>query len=59
MCKVMDDMRVEAEDRTWIKAIRNLMAKLKISVQEAMENLDVPTEKRDKYANLINMKAAR
>lgn len=58
MCKVMDDMRVETEDRTWITAIRNLMAKLKISVQEAMENLDVPTEKRDKYARLINMKAA-
>lgn len=59
MCKVMDEVRVETEDRTWITAIRNLMTKLKISVQEAMENLDVPTEKRDKYEKLINMKVAR
>lgn len=54
MCKVMEDMRIEAaqkaKEETTLNFIRTLMKTLNVSPQEAMEKLCIPAKERPVYA---------
>lgn len=50
MCKAMEDMINETKDLTLLDAIRNLMANLKLTVDQAMVALGVPEADRGRYA---------
>ena len=53
MCKAMDDMRAEVEQRTKyntkLEDIKKLMTKLKYTAQQAMDFLDIPVVDQPKY----------
>ena len=53
MCKLMEDLKDEREKETLIKSIRNLMKKLNMTAQQAMEILEVPTDKQKEYLALV------
>ena len=42
MCKQMDEMRKDVEQRTTLNAIRNIMEGLKYTAQQAMDLLKIP-----------------
>ena len=54
MCKIMEDMRIEAaqkaKEETTLNFIRTLMKTLNVSPQEAMEKLCIPAKERPVYA---------
>ena len=60
MCKVMEDMRKEVDkkavERTTVSHIKEIMDKLKYSVDQAMDLLDIPAGQRDTYAGLVGEK---
>ena len=53
MCKVMEDMRNDVEQRTEFKmkleSIKNIMEGLKYTPQQAMELLKIPVSEQSKY----------
>lgn len=49
MCKAMEEMRNDVEQRTQLDVIRKIMEKLKYTAQQAMDLLDIPEEKKQKY----------
>ena len=49
----MEDLKDEREKETLIKSIRNLMKKLNMTAQQAMEILEVPTDKQKEYLALV------
>ena len=49
MCKVMEDMRNDVEQRTIITAIKNIMEGLKYTPQQAMDLLKIPMSEQPKY----------
>ena len=53
MCKVMEEMRDEVEQRTEfrtrLESIKNVMESFKVSAQQAMEALKIPEAERPKY----------
>ena len=63
MCKVMEDMRKEseqqAEQKTLLQAIKNVMESFGVSVEKAMDSLKVPNDQRAHYESLINPKPTR
>ncbi len=58
MSRVMDELRIETaketEQNTTVVAIKNLMTNLKLSLEQAMDALNIPKSKRSLYAGLIN-----
>lgn len=48
--KAMEDMRNETKGLTLLDAIRNLMANLKLTADQAMVALGVPEADRGRYA---------
>jgi len=58
MCKVIEDMRNEVaqktEERTIVQNIKNLMLNLKLSLEQAMDALSIPEEKRGVYSDLLS-----
>lgn len=49
MCKVLEDMRNEAVERSILQTIRNLMETLKLSAEDAMAAMKIPDAERRKY----------
>ena len=49
MCKVIEEMREEVEERTMLNAIKNIMEGLKYTAQQAMELLKIPADDQPKY----------
>lgn len=56
MCKVMEDMRNENTKQVMEKSILSIMNNLKLTVEQAMDALNVPQAQRDMYAGLIGRK---
>ncbi len=56
MCKAMEDMRNEAEQRRIVIDIQNLMENLKLTVEQAMDALSIPQADRSIYVGMINNK---
>ena len=58
--RVMKDDLAESEQRgeqnAMVQAIKNVMDKLKYTVEQAMDLLDVPSDQRSMYAGLVNKK---
>lgn len=57
MCKQMEDMRNEAVDAAvrekTVDYLNNMMATLKISLNQAMDALQIPEKDRDKYSSMM------
>lgn len=49
MCKVIEEMREEVEERTILKNIRTIMKTLKLTAEQAMEALEIPVSDKEKY----------
>ena len=49
MCKVLEDMRNEAVERSILQTIRNLMETLKLSAEDAMAAMKISEADRLKY----------
>ena len=49
MCKVMEDMRNDVEQRTKVEDIKKIMEGLKYTPQQAMELLQIPVSEQTKY----------
>ena len=49
MCKVMEDMRNDVEQRTKVEAIKNVMESFNVSSQQAMDALKIPVSEQAKY----------
>ena len=53
MCKAMDDMRAEVEQRTEyntkLEAIRNIMETLRFTAKQAMDALKIPVADQPRY----------
>lgn len=53
MCKAMEDMRNETAKQTMVIAIQNLMANLKLTMEQAMDALEIPQTQRKSYIDLV------
>jgi hypothetical protein len=53
VCKVMEDMRTEKARETRIDDIQKMMIKLKMTVEQAMDVLDIPASERSIYIDKI------
>ena len=49
----LEEGRVEGKDEASIFYIRNLMAKMKMTAEKAMEFLEIPPEEHEKYALML------
>lgn len=60
MCKVIEDMRNETaqktREQTQVINIKTIMSKMKFTVEQAMDLLDIPLSERAFYTNLIQEK---
>ena len=45
----------QGSEHTLIASIKNLMLNMNISIEQAMDYLDVPADKRDAYMSKINL----
>ena len=63
MCKVIEDVRKESEERaiqkTVVRDIRHVMESFNVSVEKAMESLHVPAEQQTRYAKIVSSQAYR
>ncbi len=57
VCKVMEDMRndvkAETELNTTVKHLKDIMASLKLTIDQAMDALKIPQDDREKYLSRI------
>lgn len=64
MCKVLEDMRNEAErngvrkaeEHTTVNHIKDIMDSFGVTLEKAMETLKIPTSQWDMYARLVGKK---
>ena len=56
MCKVIEDMRNETAKQTKVVDIKKIMSKMKFTLEQAMDLLDIPHEERAVYAKLVQEK---
>ncbi len=54
VCKVMEDMRNEKERETRIDDIKRMMKNLKLTLEQAMDALDIPVSERNIYISRIS-----
>ena len=63
MCQAVEELgkkMAEAEKQeTLVQSIKNLMKNLRMTIEEAMDALSIPSDQRDIYTNLVNAKASR
>ena len=63
VCKVIEDVRKESEEhteqRTLVRAIRDVMTSFNVSTEKAMESLHVPVEQQSRYAKIVSSQAYR
>ena len=56
-------MRKESEERTeqrtLVRAIRDVMASFNVSAEKAMDSLHVPADQQKKYAKIVSSQAYR
>ena len=53
MCKAMEQMREDVEQRTTLNAIKNIMEGLKYTAQQAMDLLKIPVSDQPKYLSKL------
>ena len=53
MCQVTEDMRNEKEVETRISDLRNIMKTLKLTVEQALDALEIPVSDRQLYINKL------
>jgi len=53
MCKAMEQMREDVEQRTTLNAIKNIMEGLKYTAQQAMDLLKIPASDQPKYLSKL------
>lgn len=56
VCKVMEDMRNEKERETRFNDIINIMETLKLTVEQAMDALKIPSSERSIYMDRLCVK---
>ena len=49
----LEEGREEGRESTLVASIRNMMSKLKLSAEEAMDTLDIPKNERSKYMTML------
>ena len=49
MCRQMEEMRADVEERTKLEAIKNIMEGFAVTAQKAMEVLKIPAADQQKY----------
>lgn len=63
VCKVIEDVRKESEERTeqrtLVRAIRDVMASFNVSAEKAMDSLHVPADQQQRYAKIVSSQAYR
>ncbi|MBR1707957.1 MAG: hypothetical protein IJ719_03880 [Clostridia bacterium] len=63
MCKVIEDVRRESEERavqkTVVQNIRNVMDSFNVNVERAMDSLRIPADQQPKYAKMVSSQAYR
>ena len=56
MCKVLDEVEKRGEQNTMVLAIKNLMETLKLTLEQAMDALKIPSDQRVTLAGMVNSK---
>ena len=56
MCKVMEDMRNEADERRAVADIKSVMESFGVTIEKAMEALKIPVAQWDRYVGLVGKK---
>ena len=56
VCKLMEDMKNQKAQETRLDAIQKMMTKLKLTVEQAMDVLDIPPSERMSYLERIDAK---
>ena len=59
MRRIMKDDIEKAEQETTVNHLKDIMTKLKYTVDQAMDLLNIPSDQRATYTNLVNAKASR
>ena len=54
MCRFLDEAEARGEQNAIILSIKKVMEKLKYTVEQAMDFLDIPSDQRSMYASLVN-----
>lgn len=53
MCKALEDMRNEVAEQTKLDAIKSVMKTLGLSVEKAMEAIEIPKSQWNTYIGLL------
>lgn len=48
MCRAFEEVRNETREETLLETIRNMIKKIKITAQQAMEMMDMPLAEQEK-----------
>ncbi len=54
VCAVMEEMRAEKERETRIDDIKRIMRTLKLTIEQAMDALEIPVAERGIYTSRIS-----
>lgn len=54
MCQIIEDMRREAEERTMLQNVRNLLAATKYTAEELLDMLKVPKSDQPRYLDMLH-----
>lgn len=54
MCQVMDDLRMQTEEKTMLRNLSLVMNKLKITAEQAIALFEVPEKDKEKYLLKLN-----
>ncbi|WP_167541202.1 hypothetical protein [Pseudobutyrivibrio ruminis] len=54
VCKLMEDMKNQKAQETRLDDIQKMMTKLKLTVEQAMDVLDIPQSERMSYLERID-----
>lgn len=54
MCNLSKGVEEKGVEKTELLAIKNLMQKLKMTAEQAMDTLDIASDKRAKYSSMIS-----
>ena len=56
MCASLEKKYKEKEQNAMVQAIKNLMANMKWTIEQAMDALSIPSDQRSMYAGMVNKK---
>ena len=57
MCKALEDMRNEVAEQTKLDNIKSIMKTLGLSVEKAMEAIEIPKSQWNTYIGLLEKRA--